>query len=57
LSGHGKASTREVQKLQKGNQQLLEENNMLKVKNDILLDMMAEVYAEYKLEVDKHKKN
>ncbi len=42
-------SSREVQKLHKGNQDLKEENNLLKVKVEILSDMVAEVYCENKL--------
>ncbi|XP_039249143.1 protein chibby homolog 1-like [Styela clava] len=37
---------REVVKLRKDNQKLLEENNMLKLKIDILLDMLSESAAE-----------
>ena len=44
---------KDVQKLQKSNQNLQEDNNMLKVKNEILIDMIAEVYSEFKLETEK----
>lgn len=37
---------REVVKLRKDNQKILDENNMLKLKIDILLDMLAESTAE-----------
>lgn len=37
---------REVVKLRKDNQKLMDENNMLKLKIDILLDMLAESTAE-----------
>ena len=30
-----------------------EENNLLKVKNEILIDMISEVYSEFKLENDR----
>lgn len=48
-------SSKELNKLQKGNQQLQEENNLLRVKNDLLLDMIAEVYSEMKLEHEERK--
>ncbi|KAK6171089.1 hypothetical protein SNE40_019349 [Patella caerulea] len=41
----GGASHYEVTRLRKQNQQLLEENNLLKLKMDILLDMLAETSA------------
>ena len=41
-----------MQKLKKTHMQLQEENNMLKIKNELLLDMIAEVYSEMKLEDD-----
>lgn len=44
-SGAGAASHKEVMKLRKANQQLQEENNLLKLKMDILLDMLAEASA------------
>lgn len=44
-SGVGAASHKEVMKLRKANQQLQEENNLLKLKMDILLDMLAEASA------------
>ena len=44
------SNNKEISKLQKGNQQLQEENNLLRVKNELLLDMIAEVYSEMKLE-------
>ena len=49
------ASQKEFQKLQKSNQNLQEENNLFKVKNEVLIDMIAEVYSEFKLETDKKK--
>jgi hypothetical protein len=39
-SGAGGASQKEVMRLKKTNQQLHEENNLLKLKVDILLDMV-----------------
>ncbi|KAK3768485.1 hypothetical protein RRG08_060847 [Elysia crispata] len=44
-SGSGAASHKEVQRLKKDNQNLHEENNLLKLKIDILLDMLAETSA------------
>ncbi|CAL1541766.1 unnamed protein product [Lymnaea stagnalis] len=41
----GAASHKEVTKLRKANQTLHEENNLLKLKIDILLDMLAETSA------------
>jgi hypothetical protein len=41
-----------LQKLKKQQLQLQEENNMLKLKNELLLDMISEVYCEMKLEDD-----
>jgi hypothetical protein len=51
LSQRNQANTnsKEVQKLQKTNQQLQEENNLLKVKTEILVDMVTEIYCEDKL--------
>lgn len=49
-------SSREIQKYQSKNQQIFEENNLLKCKNEILIDMIAEVYSEFKLENEKNKK-
>ncbi|XP_076075064.1 protein chibby homolog 1-like isoform X1 [Mytilus galloprovincialis] len=43
--GGGGASHKEVMKLRKENQQVSEENNLLKLKIDILLDMLAEASA------------
>ncbi|CAH1795362.1 unnamed protein product [Owenia fusiformis] len=37
---------RDIIKMKKQNQQLIEENNLLKLKMDILLDMLAEATAE-----------
>ncbi|OXB77524.1 UNVERIFIED_CONTAM: hypothetical protein H355_015816 [Colinus virginianus] len=37
---------REMQRLRKRNQQLEEENNLLRLKVDILLDMLSETTAE-----------
>lgn len=48
-------SGKELNKLQKNNQQLQEENNLLRVKNELLLDMIAEVYSEMKLEHERNK--
>ncbi|KAG8441753.1 hypothetical protein GDO86_010797 [Hymenochirus boettgeri] len=42
----GTASQKEIQRLRKRNQQLEEENNLLRVKVDILLDMLSETTAE-----------
>jgi hypothetical protein len=42
--------------LQKEALHFQEENNLLKVKNEILIDMIAEVYSEFKIEADKKKK-
>ncbi|XP_060075329.1 protein chibby homolog 1-like [Ylistrum balloti] len=44
-TGTSAASHKEVMKLRKANQQLQEENNLLKLKTDILLDMLAEASA------------
>lgn len=44
-SGPNAASHKEVMKLRKENQGLTEENNFLKLKVDILLDMLAETSA------------
>lgn len=44
-SGVGGGSQREMLRLKKTNQQLHEENNLLKLKVDILLDMLAEISA------------
>ncbi len=49
------STNKEIFKLQKGNQQLQEENNLLRVKNELLLDMIAEVYSEMKLEHEERK--
>ncbi|XP_018616933.1 protein chibby homolog 1 isoform X1 [Scleropages formosus] len=42
----GSVSAKEVQKLKKRNLQLEEENNLLRLKIDILLDMLSETTAE-----------
>ncbi|XP_041938705.1 protein chibby homolog 1 isoform X1 [Alosa pseudoharengus] len=42
----GNVSGKEVQRLKKRNQQLEEENNLLKLKVDLLLDMLSETTAE-----------
>ena len=47
------ADNNEFKKIQKNNFQLQEENNMLKVKNELLLDMISEIYSEMKLESEK----
>lgn len=54
-TANSSASQKELQKLQKSNQNLQEENNLFKVKNEVLIDMIAEVYSEFKLETDKKK--
>jgi poly-beta-hydroxyalkanoate depolymerase len=48
-------ANKDAHKLQKHNQILQEDNNMLKIKSEILIDMIAEVYSEFKLETDKKK--
>ena len=48
-------SNREIQKVQEKTNQLQEENSTLKCKNEILIDMIAEVYSEFKLENDANK--
>ena len=50
-----RSKSKEVAKMQKTNQQLHEENNLLKVKNEILIDMMSEIWSEYKFEIDRSK--
>ncbi|NXY91258.1 CBY1 protein, partial [Alcedo cyanopectus] len=45
-SGSFTGNHRETQRLRKRNQQLEEENNLLRLKVDILLDMLAETTAE-----------
>jgi cell division protein FtsB len=52
-----KSGSKDVQRLQKDNTQLNEENNLLKVKNELLLDMVAEICSEYKLDTMKKNKN
>ncbi|KAM4652775.1 protein chibby homolog 1 [Discoglossus pictus] len=42
----GSGSQKEIQRLRKKNQQLEEENNLLRLKVDILLDMLSETTAE-----------
>ncbi|KAE8611467.1 hypothetical protein XENTR_v10012462 [Xenopus tropicalis] len=42
----GTGSQREVQRLRKRNQQLEEENNLLRVKVELLLDMLSEAAAD-----------
>ncbi|XP_012670026.1 protein chibby homolog 1 isoform X1 [Clupea harengus] len=42
----GNVSGKELQRLKKRNQQLEEENNLLKLKVDLLLDMLSETTAE-----------
>ncbi|KAL8600867.1 hypothetical protein ACOMHN_045005 [Nucella lapillus] len=44
-AGVGGGSQREMMRLKKTNQQMHEENNLLKLKVDILLDMLAEISA------------
>ncbi|CAN9508977.1 unnamed protein product [Ophioblennius macclurei] len=43
----GNVSTREMQRLKKRNVQLEEENNLLKLKIEILLDMLTETTVEF----------
>ncbi|XP_059104039.1 protein chibby homolog 1 isoform X3 [Peromyscus maniculatus bairdii] len=45
----GGVDRRETQRLRKRNQQLEEENNLLRLKVDILLDMLSETTAESNL--------
>ncbi|KFQ36899.1 Protein chibby 1, partial [Merops nubicus] len=45
-SGSFPGDRRELQRLRKRNQQLEEENNLLRLKVDILLDMLSETTAE-----------
>ncbi|XP_027306522.1 protein chibby homolog 1 isoform X2 [Anas acuta] len=45
-SGSFTGDRREMQRLRKRNQQLEEENNLLRLKVDILLDMLSETTAE-----------
>ncbi|XP_050179542.1 protein chibby homolog 1 isoform X3 [Myiozetetes cayanensis] len=45
-SGSFTGDRRELQRLRKRNQQLEEENNLLRLKVDILLDMLSETTAE-----------
>ncbi|KAK7111490.1 protein chibby homolog 1-like [Littorina saxatilis] len=44
-SGAGGGSQREMMRLKKTNLQMHEENNLLKLKVDILLDILAETFA------------
>ncbi|CAK8684929.1 protein chibby homolog 1-like [Clavelina lepadiformis] len=48
-SGVGGVPHKEMIKLKKENTRIIEENNMLKLKIDILLDMLAETTAEGQL--------
>ena len=50
------ATTKDLEKLKKTEKQLQEENNVLKFKNELLLDMISEVYSEMKLENDNSKR-
>lgn len=54
-SGIGGVPHREMVKLKKENTRIIEENNMLKLKIDILLDMLAETTAECHI-LEKEKK-
>lgn len=47
-SGTGGASHKEVMKLRRENQTLHEENNLLKLKVDILLDMVCSTHQTFK---------
>lgn len=43
-------SGKDLEQLKRAEKALVEENNLLKIKNDLLLDMISEVYSEMKLE-------
>ncbi|XP_076053084.1 beta catenin antagonist chibby isoform X2 [Oratosquilla oratoria] len=45
-SSHGKASSREVARLRQQNSELQEENNLLKLKVELLIDMLTEKSAD-----------
>ncbi len=47
----------DLNKLKTREKSLQEENNLLRIKNDLLLDMISEVYSEMKLETAETKRN
>ena len=46
------ANGKDLDKLRSREKTLHEENNLLRIKNDLLLDMISEVYSEMKLEAE-----
>ena len=49
-AGAAGLSAKDLEQLKRTEKALSEENNLLRVKNDLLLDMISEVYSEMKLE-------
>ncbi len=47
----------DLNKLKNREKILQEENNLLRIKNDLLLDMISELYSEMKLETTETKRN